>query len=169
MLITSIPIFIIALLSSLVCTPKRNYRNVESSEIDKTIEGLSENEIQSFKSGNIEVSVQRKNNRILIEPYLPRVKEAFFRAVSLVLSFYLLIILLVPIASVLELFKLYAESDIVIYSAGKFWYVYMIVSFAISRQIRLKLINKNLQRRNQKQWDVFNQTYSEYEYKTKND
>ena len=40
MLITSIPIFIIALLSSLVCTPKRNYRNVESSEIDKTIEGF---------------------------------------------------------------------------------------------------------------------------------
>jgi hypothetical protein len=102
MLITSIPIFIIALLSSLVCTPKRNYRNVESSEIDKTIEGLSENEIQSFKSGNIEVSVQRKNNRILIEPYLPRVKEAFFRAVSLVLSFYLLIILLPPFLNILS-------------------------------------------------------------------
>ena len=167
MLITVIPIFIIALLSSLVCTPKRNYRNVEASEIDKTIEGLSENEIQSFKSGNIEVSVQRKNNRILIEPYLPRVKEAFFRAVSFVLSFYLLIILLVPIASVLEHFKLYAEADILINSAGKFWYIYMIISFAISRQIRLKLINKILQSRNQKQWDDFNQIYSEYEYQNK--
>ena len=162
-------LIIVALFGSWAYTPKRNYRSIESTDVKETIKGLNEHEIQSFKSDDIEVSVKRKNNRILIEPYLPRVKEAFFRAVSLVLSFYLLIILLVPIASVLEHFKLYAESDIVIYSAGKFWYVYMIVSFAISRQIRLKLINKNLQRRNQKQWDVFNQTYSEYEYKTKND
>ena len=68
--------FVLALLGSWACTPKRNYRNVESSEIDKTIEGLSENEIQSFKSGNIEVSVQRKNNRILIEPYLTQSKRS---------------------------------------------------------------------------------------------
>jgi len=172
---------IIVALGSWAYTPKRNYRSIESTNVKETIKGLNENEIQSFKYGDIEVSVKRKNNRILIEPYLPRLKEALLRAIAFGASICLIFILLGVIANIFDIFdvgdNVYDDftvrdvnwNGVLSYTAGKFWYVYMIIAFVIGKQIRLKWINKFLQRKNQKQWDVFNQTYSEYEYKTKND
>jgi len=172
---------VLVLLGSWAYTPNRNYRNVESSDIDKTIKGLSENEIQSFKSGNIEVSVKRKNNRILIEPYLTRVKEALIRTVAFGVALFLISVLLGIIATVLNVFDVgdieydnYKAKDVnwsnvATYFASKFWYIYMIVAILLGKQIRLKFINRLLQRHQQEQWDVLNQTYSEYEFKTIND
>ena len=104
------------------------------------------------------------------------------RAVAFGVSICLRSILLGVIAIILDIFDVgdieyddFKAKDVnwsrgvLPYYAGKFWYVYMIIAIVIGKQIRLKLINKFLQRKNQKQWDVFNQTYSEYEYKTKND
>lgn len=175
-------VIIVTLFGSWAYTPKRNYRSVESTDVKETIKGLNEHEILSFKSDDIEVSVKRKNNRILIEPYLPRLKEALVRAVAFGVSICLISILLGVIAIILDIFHVgdieYDDfkakdvnwkSGVLPYYAGKFWYVNMIIAIVIGKQIRLKLINKFLQRKNQKQWDVFNQTYSEYEYKTKND
>lgn len=172
---------IIALLGSWAYTPKRNYRKIESSDIERTIRGLAENEIQSFQSDNIEVSIKRKNNRILIEPYLTRVKEALIRTVAFGISVFLISVLLGIIATVLNVFDVgdieydnYKAKDVnwsnvATYFARKFWYVYMIIAILLGKQIRLKFINRILQRHQQEQWDVFIQTYSEYEYKTKND
>ena len=49
--------FVLVLLGSWAYTPKRNYRNVESSDIDKTIKGLSENKSDNSK---IEKEVQKE-------------------------------------------------------------------------------------------------------------
>ena len=58
-------LIIVALFGSWAYTPKRNYRSIESTDVKETIKGLNEREIQSFKSDDIEVSVKRKNNRII--------------------------------------------------------------------------------------------------------
>ena len=172
---------IIALLGSWAYTPKRNYRNIESSDIDKTIGGLVENEIQSFQSDDIAVSIKRKNNRIVIEPYLPRVKEAFIRTLAFCLSIFLISSLLGIIASALNVFNVgdieyddYKAKDVnwnnvATYFARKFWYVYMVIAVLFGKQIRLKFINRIIQRSKQEQWEAFNQAYSDFEYKTKND
>jgi hypothetical protein len=156
--------------------PKRKYKEVSENEIDDSIKSLNNKERISFKYKNVNVSLKRANDRLLIEPYSSKIIESLLRLFGFFLSVFIVFFVLGIVAQFLDSMGVGDKSfsdgtarsvswvGILNISANKIWYVYMTIFYFFGKIIRTKVLNKLLYWKNKKNWNEFYLKYSEFRY-----
>lgn len=156
--------------------PKRKYKEISENAIDDTIKSLNYKERISFKYKNVKVSLERVNDRLLIEPYSNKIVESLLRLLGFFLSIFIVFFVLALLAQFLDSMgvgnKTYSNgyarsvswSGIFLSSIDKIFYVYITIFYFFGRIIRTKILNRFLYWKHKNKWEEFNLKYSKFTY-----
>lgn len=171
-------IVLVSLIVFLPCwliIPNRKFKKLNEDAILDIIKNLKNKERISFRFKKIKVSIKRKGNELIVEPYTTKFTEFIHRLISFFTVAVVLIFILSIIAYVLDSFNVgdgYVGNDqyrsvswqgVLVNSLDKFIYIYLIIFFFLGRLVRKKIIHQLIVMRNKDIWSEFNFIYQNRE------